>query len=115
MVDTPELAVRFQDGANAATVSETPRTIRLRVDERGIGTVMIGDEDISNAVNEVTIVARVGRPNLVTCQQNESGPRVEMGMPVLALIAEGYDVELHGNEHAALVALGWTPPARETR
>jgi len=87
------------------------KPIRLEVDERGFGTVMVGDENLSNAINEVTIVARVGKPNLVTCQENEPGVRVEMGMPVLAIIAEGHDVKLRVEEHAALVALGWTPPA----
>lgn len=94
-------------------ITEAPpsKPIRLEVDECGFGTVTIGDEDISNAVSEVTIVARVGKPNLVTCQQNEPGVRVEMGMPVLAILAEGYDVKLSSAEHAALLALGWTPPA----
>ena len=113
MVDTPDLAVQFQDGTDVTP--ETSRAVRLHVDERGLGTVNIGDEDISSAVNEVTIVARVGKPNLVTCQENGPGVRVEMGMPVLALIAEGYAVKLRDNEHAALLALGWTPPAEEGR
>lgn len=93
-------------------ITEAPlsKPIRLEVDERGFGTVMVGDENISNAISEVTIVARVGQPNLVTCQQTESGVRVEMGMPVLAHIAEGCNVKLSDAEHAALLALGWTPP-----
>lgn len=115
MADTPDLAVQFQDVADATPAAEMPRAIRLQVDGNGNGTVTIGDEDISNAVGEVTIVARVGKPNLVTCQQNESDVRVEMGMPVLAIIAEGHDVKLHDNERAALIALGWTPPAEEAR
>jgi hypothetical protein len=93
------------------TEEQPAKPIRLEVDDRGFGTLMIGDEDISNAINEVTVVARVGKPNLVTCHQNEPGVRVEMGMPLLALLAEGYEVKLRDEEHAALVALGWTPPA----
>lgn len=114
MVDTPDLAVQFQDVADATTESETSRTVRLKVDGCGLGTLAIGDEDISNAINEVTIVARVGKPNLVTCQENEPGVRVEMGMPVLAFLAEGHKVKLRDDEHAALVALGWTPPAADS-
>ena len=96
-----------------STEAPPSRPVRLDVDDCGFGTLMIGDDSISNAVGEVTIVARVGKPNLVTC--TDPGLRVEVGMPVLATLAEGYEVKLRDVEHAALVALGWTPPARETR
>lgn len=96
-----------------STEAPPSKPVRLEVDDRGFGTLTIGDEDISNSINEVTIVARVGQPSLVTCQGNEPGVRVEMGMPVLAMIAEGYTAKLRHPEHAVLVALGWTPPAEE--
>lgn len=95
------------------TEAEPSKPVRLEVDDRGFGTLLIGDVDISNTINEVTIVARVGKPNLVTCHENEPGARVEMGMPVLAFLAEGHKVKLRDDEHAALVALGWTPPTEE--
>jgi len=93
------------------TEAAPSKPIRLEVDEHGFGTVTVGDDNISNTVSEVTIVARVGKPNLVTCQENGPGVRVEMGMPVLAIIAEGHDVKLRDEERSALIALGWTPPA----
>lgn len=97
-----------------STEVQPSKSIRLEVDDSGFGTLTIGDDDISNAVNEVTIVSRVGKPNLVTCQENEPGVRVEMGIPALAFIAAGHaEVKLRDEEQAALVALGWTPPAEE--
>jgi hypothetical protein len=87
------------------------RPLRLDIGPDGFGTLMLGDDDLTKAVNAVTIVARVGQPNLATCQQNESGVRVEVGMPVLAYLADGCKVTLRDTERAALIALGWTPPA----
>ncbi len=87
----------------------TPHTgpVRLEVDARGCGTITVGGVDISHAVSEVTIISRVREANTVTC----TGARVEVGMPVLALLAEGADVKIRDEDRAALIALGWTPPA----
>lgn len=83
--------------------------VKLEVNASGFGTLTVGDADISNAVGEVTIIARVGQQSLVTCK--DPAVRVEVGMPVLALLARGHQVTLLDAERAALIALGWTPPA----
>lgn len=85
--------------------------VKLDVDTSGFGSLTVGDTDISNAVSEVTIVARVGKPTVVACQETNPGVRVELGMPVLAYLAEGHAVTIRDTERAALIALGWTPPA----
>ena len=87
----------------------TPHTgpVRLEVDARGCGTITVGGVDISHAVSEVTIVSRVREANTVTCT---GSARVEVGMPVLALLAEGADVKIRDEDQATLIALGWTPP-----
>lgn len=91
------------------------KPVRLEVDGEGLGRLLVGDEDISSLVNEVTIVARVGRQNLVVCGCTSTAVRVEIGSPTLALIADGHrHLKLHDAERAALVSLGWTPPTQDS-
>jgi hypothetical protein len=84
--------------------------VKLDIDASGFGSLTVGDTDISNAVGEVMIVARVGKPTVVSCQEANPGVRIEVGMPVLAYLAEGHSVTIRDTEQAALIALGWTPP-----
>lgn len=83
--------------------------VRLEIGSNGFGTFLIDGEDVSNGVCEVTITARVGKPNVVIWGNPETEPRVEIGTLVVVL-AEA-KAQLREADRSLLVGLGWTPPS----
>ena len=89
--------------------------VRLEVDDHGFGTITVGDQNISKLVGEVTIRARVGQATLVHHDGTDTHPVIAISAPVLAFIAEGHrHIKLRDDERAALISLGWTPPAGDS-
>lgn len=105
MVHTPQ----FQ----AAPEVSHGRPVKLEIDERGVGHLYVGGEDVSRLVATVSINVGVGQKNRV--KWGDPGDlRIEIGSPILALIANGdRDVKLREADRAALISLGWTPPTEE--
>lgn len=121
---TAELAAQIETELNVPVVEHQPdakpsRPVKLEVDDRGFGHLTVGEDDVSRLVNEVTIVARVGQDNRIVWGNGDvTGLHIEIGSPVLAMIADGErHLKLHKAERDALISLGWTPPAhaREKR
>jgi len=91
-----------------------PAGVELLIDGDGFGQLVVDGSDISAAVGDVTIAAQIGAPSMVTAMALDGTVvRVEVGMPVVALIGEGHDVRLRDRDRKALIALGWTPPVDE--
>lgn len=81
-----------------------PRTLTVRIQPTGAGTVHAGDADISDVVTGIQVTVR-----------NGSRPTVCLDLAGVELLAE-VDVDrvsIPRGLHEALLALGWTPPARD--
>lgn len=81
------------------------RLVRISSDGRGAGVVEVDGHDISKAVRSVIIELEAG-----------NRPRVELD--VAAFFVDVFELEdprilISGDVSAALVRLGWTPPADE--
>lgn len=87
--------------------SPPPKSVRLELDARGFGTLHVDDEDLSNFARSVTVTAYAGCPPTVGHGEGDRA-RVEICTNLAVLVEAG--VQLRAQDHAALVALGWTPP-----
>jgi len=115
MANTPDLTVQFQDGADEAPETAQPRAVRIEIDGEGFGRFYVGGKDVSKLINEVTITTRVGKKTTVTWGDVRTDLRIEVGSPVLAMIADGERwLRLNDTQRSALISLGWTPPADES-
>ena len=81
--------------------------VYIGVGAGGHGQVLVDGQDISNAVQSLSLAAHVGQSpvlqlvlNVATIESATGGARVHVVMPDAT--------------RAALIALGWTPPAGES-
>lgn len=71
----------------------------VRVDERGMGKVMVGLADVSNVVSGGTVTFKAGQATTVT-----------LGFPLAVMALSGGRGQVEAETASALKALGWTSP-----
>lgn len=82
------------------------RVVQIEVKPDGYGKVVVDGVDISTSVSGLTMDVTAGHP-----------PQIAVFLRLPSIVLDG---KLHPNprlsetERAALVALGWTPPAEES-
>lgn len=77
--------------------------VRVTLNADGTGTLLVGDEDISNAVQRVVVLAGVRDTPTV---------QVELVAPLIEVDGAA-EVLLTDQTVRALQVLGWTPPATD--
>ncbi len=92
-------------GGGVADGQSPPRPtfheVQLIVDPHGLGSVVVDGVDLSLAVNGITFVSQVG--DTTRMELALVAPRVEFDGQAT--------IEIRYATRAALIALGWTPPA----
>jgi hypothetical protein len=79
------------------------RDTRIRLDETGCGSLIIGGHDISSYVMGFTLARPHGRGGVATLDLEVAPGSVEADAPV----------QVVGELREALIALGWAPPPGE--
>lgn len=84
------------------TAPDDARHLELTLADKG-GTITVGGHDLSHAVRAITLWARAGSP-----------PNIELDLALDSVHLLGDQdtrVGIPERTRAALIALGWTPPA----
>lgn len=85
-------------------MSDHKRPITINLDGRGVGSLKLGDVDLSNETMGASVRIRAGRVPVVTVEMLPG----RLAADVLA------EVHVDQATRAALIELGWTPPGCHT-